>query len=186
MKRSRFTEEQVIAILREQEAGSTTADVYRNAAPRRSDPVRVARNADERASRPQSPAPPSLISGSSASIPLKTAMAGSVAPLLKGVGSKPRGAHVDGTRGNDPSASQSLLCRASACSQSNDINAWLTWLADIVIEAQARTITRIRFLIDKTHCSAVRPGQQGFRRRVGARDVLAMSMAETKLWAQRW
>jgi len=29
MKRSRFTEEQIIAILREQEAGSTTADVCR-------------------------------------------------------------------------------------------------------------------------------------------------------------
>ena len=36
-------------------------------------------------------------------------------------------------------------------SQSNNINAWLTWFADIVVEAQARTITRIRFLIDKTH-----------------------------------
>jgi Fic family protein len=35
-------------------------------------------------------------------------------------------------------------------SQSNDINPWLAWFADIVIEAQARTITRIRFLIDKT------------------------------------
>jgi Fic family protein len=35
-------------------------------------------------------------------------------------------------------------------SQSNDINTWLTWFADIVIEAQARTITRIHFLIDKT------------------------------------
>jgi Fic family protein len=35
-------------------------------------------------------------------------------------------------------------------SQSNDIDAWLTWFADIVIEAQTRTITRIRFLIDKT------------------------------------
>lgn len=35
-------------------------------------------------------------------------------------------------------------------SQSNEIDAWLTWFADIVIEAQARTITRIRFLIDKT------------------------------------
>jgi Fic family protein len=35
-------------------------------------------------------------------------------------------------------------------SQSNDINAWLTWFAEIVIEAQARTITRIRFMIDKT------------------------------------
>jgi len=35
-------------------------------------------------------------------------------------------------------------------SQSNDINAWLTWFADVVIEAQARTITRIRFLIEKT------------------------------------
>ena len=35
-------------------------------------------------------------------------------------------------------------------SQSNDIDAWLAWFADIVIKAQARTITRIRFLIDKT------------------------------------
>jgi len=35
-------------------------------------------------------------------------------------------------------------------SQSNDINAWLAWFANIVIEAQARTIARIRFLIDKT------------------------------------
>lgn len=35
-------------------------------------------------------------------------------------------------------------------SQSNEIDAWLTWFADIVIEAQTRTITRIRFLIDKT------------------------------------
>ncbi len=35
-------------------------------------------------------------------------------------------------------------------SQSNAIDLWLTWFADIVIEAQARTITRIRFLIDKT------------------------------------
>jgi Fic family protein len=37
-----------------------------------------------------------------------------------------------------------------AGSQSNDVNSWLAWFADIVIEAQARTITRIRFLIDKT------------------------------------
>ena len=35
-------------------------------------------------------------------------------------------------------------------SKSNDINAWLIWFADIVIEAQARTIAKIRFLIDKT------------------------------------
>jgi Fic family protein len=35
-------------------------------------------------------------------------------------------------------------------SQSNDIDPWLAWFADIVVEAQARTITRIRFLIDKT------------------------------------
>ena len=33
--------------------------------------------------------------------------------------------------------------------RSNDINAWLTWFADIVIEAQSRSIIRIRFLIDK-------------------------------------
>src|SRR3546814_19466432 len=45
-------------------------------------------------------------------------------------------------------------------SQSNDINAWLTWFADIVIEAQARTITRIRFLIDKL-------GRASCRERVG-------------------
>ena len=35
-------------------------------------------------------------------------------------------------------------------SQSNEIDAWLAWFADIVSEAQTRTITRIRFLIDKT------------------------------------
>ena len=35
-------------------------------------------------------------------------------------------------------------------SQSNDIDAWLAWFADIVVEAQERTIARIRFLIDKT------------------------------------
>lgn len=35
-------------------------------------------------------------------------------------------------------------------SQSNTIDAWLTWFAEIVVEAQARTITRIRFLIDQT------------------------------------
>lgn len=35
-------------------------------------------------------------------------------------------------------------------SQSNDIDPWLAWFADIVIEAQARTISRISFLIDKT------------------------------------
>lgn len=35
-------------------------------------------------------------------------------------------------------------------SQSNDIDAWLKWFADIVIEAQGRTIARIRFLIEKT------------------------------------
>src|SRR3546814_7699561 len=33
--------------------------------------------------------------------------------------------------------------------QSNDINAWLTWFADLVIEAQARTLTRIPILVDK-------------------------------------
>lgn len=37
-----------------------------------------------------------------------------------------------------------------SASQSNGIDAWLAWFAEIVIEAQARTITRIRFLIDKT------------------------------------
>jgi Fic family protein len=35
-------------------------------------------------------------------------------------------------------------------SRSNTIDAWLGWFADIVIEAQARTVTRIRFLIDET------------------------------------
>jgi len=35
-------------------------------------------------------------------------------------------------------------------SRDNDIDEWLGWFADIVIEAQARTIASIRFLIDKT------------------------------------
>jgi len=35
-------------------------------------------------------------------------------------------------------------------SQSNRIDGWLAWFADIVLKAQARTVTRIRFLIDKT------------------------------------
>ncbi|TPE60479.1 Fic family protein [Sandaracinobacter neustonicus] len=35
-------------------------------------------------------------------------------------------------------------------SETSEIDAWLGWFADIVLEAQARTITRIRFLIEKT------------------------------------
>lgn len=35
-------------------------------------------------------------------------------------------------------------------SRSNQIDEWLSWFGDIVLEAQARTVTRIRFLIDKT------------------------------------
>jgi Fic family protein len=35
-------------------------------------------------------------------------------------------------------------------SQSNRIDEWLSWFADIVLEAQDRTLTRIRFLIEKT------------------------------------
>lgn len=35
-------------------------------------------------------------------------------------------------------------------SQSNHIDEWLSWFADIVLEAQERTLTRIRFLIEKT------------------------------------
>lgn len=35
-------------------------------------------------------------------------------------------------------------------SQSNRIDEWLSWFADIVLEAQERTLTRIRFLIEKT------------------------------------
>ncbi|NIJ35988.1 Fic family protein [Sphingopyxis panaciterrae] len=34
-------------------------------------------------------------------------------------------------------------------SETNEIDAWLEWFANIVLEAQARTITRIRFLIEK-------------------------------------
>ena len=35
-------------------------------------------------------------------------------------------------------------------SETSEIDAWLGWFAEIVLEAQARTITRIRFLIEKT------------------------------------
>ena len=35
-------------------------------------------------------------------------------------------------------------------SQSNQIDGWMDWFADIVLEAQARTIASIRFLIEKT------------------------------------
>jgi Fic family protein len=35
-------------------------------------------------------------------------------------------------------------------SQSNRIDSWLAWFADMVLEAQKRTLARIRFLIDKT------------------------------------
>ena len=35
-------------------------------------------------------------------------------------------------------------------SQSNRIEDWLVWFADIVLEAQERTLARIGFLIDKT------------------------------------
>lgn len=35
-------------------------------------------------------------------------------------------------------------------SQSNAIDKWLAWFADIVLEAQERTLTRVRFLIGKT------------------------------------
>lgn len=35
-------------------------------------------------------------------------------------------------------------------SQTNQIDAWMGWFADIVLEAQERTIESIRFLIDKT------------------------------------
>lgn len=35
-------------------------------------------------------------------------------------------------------------------SQSNHIDDWLSWFAAIVLQAQQRTLTRIRFLIDKT------------------------------------
>lgn len=34
-------------------------------------------------------------------------------------------------------------------SRTNEIDAWLAWFADIVLEAQARTIGKIRFLIEK-------------------------------------
>ncbi|WP_240334435.1 Fic family protein [Sphingobium estronivorans] len=36
-------------------------------------------------------------------------------------------------------------------SQSNQIETWMNWFADIVLEAQSRTITSISFLIEKTH-----------------------------------
>jgi Fic family protein len=52
--------------------------------------------------------------------------------------------------------------------QSNDIDASLIWFADIVIEAQARTITRIRFLIDTTRLL------DGLREKINERQEKAL------------
>jgi Fic family protein len=37
-----------------------------------------------------------------------------------------------------------------AASKSNQIDSWLKWFVNIVLEAQARTLSRIRFLVDQT------------------------------------
>lgn len=57
------------------------------------------------------------------------------------------------------------LQRASA---TNEIDAWLGWFADIVLEAQTRTIARIRFLIEKTRMF------DRLRNRINARQEKAL------------
>lgn len=53
-------------------------------------------------------------------------------------------------------------------SQSNRIDDWLTWSADIVLEAQQRTLARIRFLIGKTRLL------DSLRGRINARQEKAL------------
>ena len=64
--------------------------------------------------------------------------------------------------------------------QSNDINAWLTWFADIVIEAQPRTITgaslatATRDLNDLIEKGALfRTGERRYARYRLAQDIVA-------------
>ncbi|MFC4846575.1 hypothetical protein ACFO8O_08010 [Hephaestia sp. GCM10023244] len=53
-------------------------------------------------------------------------------------------------------------------SHSNHIDGWLAWFADIVLEAQQRTLARIRFLIDKTRLL------EGLRGRINERQQKAL------------
>lgn len=60
---------------------------------------------------------------------------------------------------------KSYYSELQRASQSNRIDIWLTWFADIVLEAQARTIASIRFLIEKTRlldrvCDSINPRQE--------------------------
>lgn len=48
-------------------------------------------------------------------------------------------------------------------STTNEVDDWLVWFADIVLEAQARTIARIRFLIEKTRMFDRLRGQMNAR-----------------------
>ena len=54
-------------------------------------------------------------------------------------------------------------------STANEVGDWLEWFADIVLEAQARTITRIRFLIEKTRMF------DRLRNQINARQEKALS-----------
>lgn len=47
-------------------------------------------------------------------------------------------------------AKKTYYAELQRASQSNQIDAWMVWFADIVLEAQGRTIENIRFLIEKT------------------------------------
>jgi Fic family protein len=45
---------------------------------------------------------------------------------------------------------QAYYAALHAASQGLQIDPWLSWFADVALEAQARTIVHIRFVIDKT------------------------------------
>jgi hypothetical protein len=60
----------------------------------------------------------------------------------------PSDAHRFG--GDDMVQAQGVFAALEAANKGNEVTAWLSWFAGIVIEAQKRTTARVEFLIEKT------------------------------------